>query len=233
MIVPWLSLGNAEVSDQRVDQGAEERRTLMVEEQIEARGIRDARILEAMRTVPRHRFVPDALSDQAYGDYPLPIGWEQTISQPYIVALMCDLIGAQGGERILEIGTGSGYHAAVLSRLVREVYTIEIVEPLGRRADETLRSLGYDNVHVRLGDGYRGWPEAAPFDAIVLTAAPAEVPQPLLDQLKVGGRMILPLGRHTQDLVVITRTGEGFERRSVAAVRFVPMTGEAQGDTSP
>ena len=230
LILSLLHSGGPAVQGQVGGGVLEERRAAMVKEQIERRGIHDPQILEAMRATPRHRFVPQAVQDQAYGDYPLPIGWDQTISQPYIVALMVELLQAKGGEKVLEIGTGSGYHAAVMSQLVDEVYTIEIVEPLANRAEETLRTLGYDNVHVRVGDGYRGWTEQAPFDAIVLTAAPPVVPKPLLRQLKVGGRMILPLGKGTQDLVVITRTVDGFDRRTVAAVRFVPMTGEVQGD---
>jgi len=179
--------------------------------------------------VPRHRFVPSAYQARAYTDHPLPIGRNQTISQPYIVARMTELLDLTPSSRVLEIGTGSGYHAAVLAQVAREVYTIEIVEDLGREARERLASLGYRNVHVRIGDGYRGWPEEAPFDAIILTAAPAELPQPLLDQLKVGGKMVLPQGSgEIQDLLVITRTEGSLERQRIAAVRFVPMTGEAE-----
>jgi protein-L-isoaspartate(D-aspartate) O-methyltransferase len=204
------------------------RRWAMVDEQIARRGIEERTVLEAMRRVPRHLFVPPAYEAQAYSDRPLPIGKGQTISQPYTVALMTQLLDLHRGDKVLEIGTGSGYHAAVLSQVAGEVYTIEIVESLGVAARERLRDLGYRNVHVRIGDGYRGWPEAAPFDAIVLTAAPSEIPQPLLDQLKVGGRMVLPEGRGVvQDLLLVTKTAESVERQRVAAVRFVPMTGEA------
>jgi protein-L-isoaspartate(D-aspartate) O-methyltransferase len=203
-------------------------RARMVEDQIRARGVGDERVLAAMREVPRHRFVPEAERRLAYSDQPLPIGWGQTISQPYVVALMCSLADLGPEDRVLEIGTGSGYHAAVLSRLAGEVYTIEIVAPLGRRAEETLAALGYGNVRVRIGDGYEGWPEAAPFDAVVLTAAPPEVPRPLLEQLAVGGRLVIPVGVVSQDLLVVERTAEGYRRRSVTPVRFVPMTGKAQ-----
>ncbi len=203
-------------------------RQRMVSEQIEARGIRDARVLAAMRKVPRHAFVPDDLVNRAYEDRPLPIGLDQTISQPAIVAEMTALAALGPTSRVLEIGTGSGYQAAVLAEVAGEVYTIEIVEPLARRAAETLRRLGYERIKVRAGDGYQGWPEAAPFDAIVVTAAPPEIPKPLEQQLVVGGRLVIPVGNNVQELVVVTRTETGWERRSVLPVRFVPMTGEAQ-----
>lgn len=203
-------------------------RHLMVDEQIRDRGIRDPQVLAAMETVPRHLFVPRRSRDLAYEDRPLPIGQGQTISQPYIVALMSSLLDLEPDEKVLEIGTGSAYHAAVLSRLAGEVYTIEIVEPLARRADLLLQRLGYENVYTRVGDGYRGWPEAGPFDAILLTAAPPEIPQPLLDQLAPGGVLVAPVGESYQRLQVITRTAEGFETEIGAPVRFVPMTGEAQ-----
>ncbi len=203
-------------------------RQKMVKEQITKRGIQDPRVLRAMELVPRHHFVPEALDREAHRDSPLGIGFGQTISQPYIVAFMTELLDLRGDERVLEIGTGSGYHAAVLSRVAAEVYSIEIVEELAQRADATLRALGYENIHLRIGDGYRGWPEAAPFDAIILTAAPLRIPEPLLDQLRVGGRLVLPLGGAAQDLVVLTKTPTGIERRIEAAVRFVPMTGEVQ-----
>jgi protein-L-isoaspartate(D-aspartate) O-methyltransferase len=207
----------------------EARRRAMVEQQMKGRGIRDPAVLAAMGRVPRHKFVPAAMRGLAYGDGPLPIGQGQTISQPYIVALMTELIGPKKGMRVLEIGTGSGYQAAVLAECVAEVDTIEVVPELGRSAAGLLRELGYKNVHVRVADGYEGWPEKAPFDAIVLTAAPPErVPQPLLDQLKLGGRLVAPVGRDVQDLVRITRTANGFDREVIAPVRFVPMTGKAQ-----
>jgi len=203
-------------------------RERMVETQIESRGVRDPRVLEAMRTVPRHEFVPEAWRAEAYRDSPVPIGDGQTISQPYIVALMTELLEVGPGERVLEIGTGSGYQAAVLDAMGVEVYSIEIRPALCRRAAETLKRLGYRRVHVRCGDGYGGWPEHAPFDGIVVTAAPERVPDPLLDQLAVGGHMVIPVGAFYQELKVITRTETGFEERSVIPVRFVPMTGEIE-----
>jgi protein-L-isoaspartate(D-aspartate) O-methyltransferase len=205
-----------------------ERRREMVETQIRARDVRAPRVLDAMEKVPRHLFVPELYRAQAYDDYPLPIGENQTISQPYVVALMTSLLDLKGGEKVLEIGTGSGYQAAVLAQIAGQVYSIEILAPLAERARATLAALGYSNVHVREGDGYAGWPEEAPFDAIVVTAAPPKVPQPLLDQLKVGGHLVVPVGRTFQDLLVFTRTEHGFEKRNVIPVRFVPMTGEAQ-----
>jgi len=186
-------------------------------------------VLDAMRTVPRHRFVPPALVGKAYEDRPLAIGHGQTISQPYIVAAMSEALQLRGDERVLEIGTGSGYHAAVLAQLAREVFTIEIVSELAREAAGRLRQLGIANVRVRAGDGYRGWPEAAPFDAILLAAAPERIPQPLIDQLKIGGRLVLPLGRENeQTLYRIIKTAEGIRRERLFDVRFVPMTGEAK-----
>ncbi len=206
----------------------EAQRRAMVESQIRARGVRQPEVLAAMAAVPRHLFVPEPFRAQAYEDYPLPIGASQTISQPYIVALMTELLELDGGEKVLEIGTGSGYQAAVLSRVAKEVYTIEILEPLGQQAGRLLGELGYRNVRTRVGDGYQGWPEAAPFDAIMVTAAPPEIPKPLLDQLKIGGKMVVPVGSFFQDLLVLTRTPTGFEKKNIIPVRFVPMTGEAQ-----
>lgn len=205
-------------------------RAAMVRTQLAGRDVHDRAVLAAMRRVPRHRFVPEALRSDAYADHPLRIGHEQTISQPYIVGLMTQLLQVRAGQRILEIGTGSGYQAAVLAELGVEVYTIEIVAPLGERARALLETLGYSNVHVRIGDGYQGWPEHAPFDAIILTAAPPQIPQPLLDQLAVGGRLVTPVGRAHQELVIVTRTEDGFERQPGIPVRFVPMTGRAQED---
>ncbi len=202
-------------------------RQRMVDEQLVARGISDERVLEAMRRVPRHELVPAAARDQAYADRPLSIGHGQTISQPYMVAAMTEALALAPGARVLEIGTGSGYQSAVLAAVGAEVYTIEIVAPLAERARADLERLGYA-AHVRVGDGYRGWPEAAPFDAILLTAAPDHVPQPLLAQLAEGGRMVLPLGGIEQDLVRITRTPDGLVRETLFGVRFVPMTGEAE-----
>jgi protein-L-isoaspartate(D-aspartate) O-methyltransferase len=206
-----------------------ERRERMVATQIRARGVEDDRVLEAMRRVPRHLFVPEGVRAQAYDDFPLPIGSQQTISQPYIVALMTSLLDLSGGERVLEIGTGSGYQAAVLAEIAGEVYTVEILEPLAANAQRTLGSLGYDNIRFKVGDGYAGWSEGAPFDGIVVTAAPEKIPQPLLDQLKVGGRLVIPVGNFFQDLLVLRKTASGsYEKKNVIPVRFVPMTGEAQ-----
>jgi protein-L-isoaspartate(D-aspartate) O-methyltransferase len=213
----------------RGDRGAfATERAEMVRAQIRARGLDDPRLLDALNRVPRHLFVPDDMRAGAYGDHPLPIGHQQTISQPYIVALMTDLLRLDGSEKVLEIGTGSGYQAAVLGELAREVYSIEIVAPLAEQARARLAELGYENVHVRTGDGYRGWPEQAPFDAIMLTAAPPAIPQPLIDQLAVGGVLAAPVGDVYQELVVMEKTPNGLERREVIQVRFVPMTGEAQ-----
>lgn len=207
-----------------------QKREAMVRTQIQSRGVKDPRVLEAMRTVPRHLFVPPQLVGSAYDDNPLPIGEGQTISQPYIVALMTELLETRPGDRILEIGTGSGYQAAVLSGLVREVYSIEIKEGLYRRATETLRRLGYGNVKTLAADGYFGWPGEPPFDGILITAAVDHMPPPLLAQLKDGGRMVLPLGSPwaVQELVVVTKKGETYTLRHVLGVLFVPMTGRAQ-----
>lgn len=200
-------------------------RAWMVREQIAARGITDGRVLAAMARVPRHEFVPLGRRSVAYEDGPLPIGHGQTISQPYIVAFMTAALDPKPGDRVLEIGTGSGYQAAVLSGLVAEVYSIEIVEPLAQRAEADLKRLGYGNVKVRAGDGYRGWPEAAPFDAIIVTCAPEHVPQALVDQLKVGGRMMVPVGPTdgAQELYLLRKRPGGLETRAVLPVRFVPM----------
>lgn len=200
----------------------------MVERQIRQRGITDARVLAALDEVPRHLFVPEAYRREAYEDKPLPLGWGQTIYQPYLVALTTSLLALDGDDTVLEIGTGSGYHTAVLSQLARRVYSIEIVEPIAKAARERLLRLGFDNVEVRIGDGYQGWAEHAPYDAIILTAAPPAIPKPLLQQLKVGGRMVAPVGEYFQDLLVITKTADGLEKRTVIPVRLVPMTGEVR-----
>ncbi|HHM24105.1 MAG TPA: protein-L-isoaspartate(D-aspartate) O-methyltransferase [Bacteroidetes bacterium] len=205
-----------------------ELRNRMVVEQIASRGVSDPRVLAAMRKVPRHEFVPEEYRDLAYRDTPLPIGYGQTISQPYIVAYMTEQLHIGKEDTVLEIGTGSGYQAAVLAELASEVYTIEIIPELAERAKKTLRRLGYNNVHVRIGDGYKGWPEHAPFDAIILAAAPPRVPQPLLDQLKEGGRLIAPVGEDYQELVLIRKENGEILRENLIPVRFVPMTGEAQ-----
>jgi protein-L-isoaspartate(D-aspartate) O-methyltransferase len=202
-------------------------RARMVEEQIESRGVRDARVLAAMRAVPRHEFVPEHLRERAHDDRPLRIEAGQTISQPYIVALMTELAQVKPGARVLEVGTGSGYQAAVLAELGAEVYSIEIVRELAETARERLSRLGY-RVHLRHGDGYAGWPEHAPFDAIVVTAAPPSIPPPLEAQLTPSGRLVVPVGEGYQKLTVVQRTEQGFSRRSVLPVRFVPMTGKAQ-----
>ncbi len=201
----------------------------MVTNQIAARGVRDPNVLAALRTVPRHLFVPEDVRADAYADHPVPIGEGQTISQPYIVGLMTELLEVKPGDRVLEIGTGSGYQAAVLAAMGCDVYTIEIRDALAREADQRLKSLGFKNVHVRTGDGYAGWPEAAPFAGIIVTAAPERIPQPLLEQLKVGGHMVIPVGAFYQQLKVITHRGQDdFPERDVIPVRFVPMTGEAE-----
>src|SRR5262245_12990464 len=203
-------------------------RQQMVEEQIERRGVRDPRVLAAMRTVPGQLFVPDEQRARAYDDAPLPIGDGQTISQPYIVAFMTEAARLGPGDRVLEVGTGSGYQAAVLAAIGAEVMSIEILPGLAARARTALAAAGFEKVAVRTGDGFRGWPEAAPFDAVLVTAAPDEVPPPLLAPLKVGGRLVIPVGSGTQELIRVTRTAEGFERESLLPVRFVPMTGEAR-----
>jgi len=206
-----------------------EARRRMVERQLRSRDIADARVLGAMGRVPRHRFVAREFQDEAYDDHPLPIGHGQTISQPYIVALMTQLAKPLAGCRALDIGTGSGYQAAILAELCKEVYGIEIVVPLADEARKRLADLGYKNVTVRSGDGYRGWPEHAPFDVIIVAAAPEHVPQPLVDQLAPGGRLVLPVGGYPQHLNLIEKLKDGTVRRkSVAPVMFVPMTGEAQ-----
>jgi protein-L-isoaspartate(D-aspartate) O-methyltransferase len=216
--------GSANASDETDDEVAREG---MVRAQIEARGVRDQKTLSALRRVRRHLFVPDTLRSSAYFDSPLPIGHAQTISQPYIVAFMTEALRLVGTESVLEIGTGSGYQAAVLAEIVKTVRSVEIVAPLAEEARERLARLGYTNVEVRVGDGSRGWPEAAPFDAIIVTAAAPQIPEPLKQQLRDGGRLILPLdrGEGTQELVLLTRRGELFEEQRILPVRFVPMTG--------
>ncbi|MFQ5351210.1 MAG: protein-L-isoaspartate(D-aspartate) O-methyltransferase [Thermoanaerobaculia bacterium] len=212
-------------------QGADpfaELRRQMVEQQIRRRQVRSLPVLRAMEEVPRHRFVPEPQRGSAYVDSPVPIGDGQTISQPYVVALMTELLELDGDSRVLEIGTGSGYQAAVLSRIAKEVYSIEIRAGLGEAARRQLDDLGYDNVQVRIGDGYQGWPSAAPFDGIIVTAAPERVPQPLVEQLKIGGKMVIPVGRFLQELLVVTKTEDGIQTREVAGVRFVPMIGEVE-----
>jgi len=198
-------------------------REKMVKEQIERRGVTDKAVLEAMKKVERHLFVPEDLKNAAYTDSPLPIGYRQTISQPYIVAFMTQAISPAPDDRVLEIGTGSGYQAAVLAELVKEVYTIEILEPLAESARALLEDIGYQNIRVKCGDGYKGWKEYAPFDAIVITAAPPSMPEELISQLKTGGRMIVPVGQFHQELYLITKTETGLERKALLPVVFVPM----------
>jgi protein-L-isoaspartate(D-aspartate) O-methyltransferase len=206
-----------------------EERAKMVDDTIVARGVRDPAVLAAMRRVLRHEFVPEPTRARAYEDNALPIGFGQTISQPYIVAAMTEAARVAPGKRVLEIGTGSGYQCAVLAELGADVYSIEIVEPLAQRTHALLARLGYTKLHLRIGDGYRGWPDAAPFDAIVVTAAPREVPKPLIDQLAVGGRLVIPVGENgkTQKLEVIERGPTGTTTDTLFDVEFVPMTGES------
>ncbi len=213
-------------TSERADERAE-----MVRRQIAERGVKNPAVLAAMRTVPRHWFVPDAQTSRAYQDRPLPIGWEQTISQPYIVAVMTEALRLQPGEKVLEIGTGSGYQAAILAEMTDRVFSIEIVEPLARQTIELLQKKGYDTVQVRIGDGYRGWPEEAPFDAIIVTCAPDDPPPALVEQLAVGGRMCIPVGGQLfgQELILLTKQADGtLKREHLAPVSFVPMTGEAR-----
>jgi protein-L-isoaspartate(D-aspartate) O-methyltransferase len=202
-------------------------RQRMVQEQLMPRGIREASVLAAMAKVPREEFVPADSRAASYEDGPLPIGYGQTISQPYIVAFMTEQLQPKPNDRVLEVGTGSGYQAAILAELVADVYTIEIIEPLAKNAEATLQRLGYKNVHVKVGDGYSGWPEYAPFDAIIVTCAPDKVPQPLTDQLKEGGRMIIPVGdRFAQELYLLEKKNGQLKESVTLPVRFVPMAGE-------
>jgi protein-L-isoaspartate(D-aspartate) O-methyltransferase len=227
-------VGRTEPQQSTPDWDAEGKR--MIEAQLRSRDIRNARVLDAMLRVPRHLFVPEPQRAEAYGDFPLPIGYGQTISQPYIVAFMTQALDVAPGDRVLEIGTGSGYQAAVLSVLAKEVYTIEIVPQLAERARETLSALGYRNVQVRTGNGYLGWLEHAPYDRVMVTAAPDEVPPALLQQLKIGGLMAIPVGRVTQELQILRRTATGTELLATLPVRFVPMTnkpGEEAAGTAP
>ncbi len=213
-------------SPQAEDKQWEKDAELMVQQQLKARGIDESRVLEAMRSVPRHEFVPDTHRPLAYSDRALPIGHGQTISQPYIVALMTELAQVKDQDRVLEVGTGSGYHAAVLAQLGQEVYSVEIIEELADSARQRLQRMGYANVRVRAGDGFQGWPEFAPFDAIVVTCAPPEVPEPLQEQLAPGGNLVVPVGEDWQELKVLSKKEDGtWEEESVIRVRFVPMTG--------
>lgn len=206
----------------------EAQRKAMVEAQVRQRGITQPEVLAAMTQVPRHLFVPDSQKAVAYESQPILFGPGRTIYQPYVVALMTSLLDLQRGDKVLEVGTGSGYHAAVLSRIAREVYSVEIEELVARQAAKRLEVLGYHNVQVRAGDGYQGWPDKAPFDAILLSAAPKDIPKPLLNQLRVGGKMVVPVGGFFQDLLVITKRADGLETRTVIPVRLAPMKGKAQ-----
>ncbi len=213
----------AGTSDDRLEE-----RMDMVDRQIRRRGVTDQDVLEAMERVPRHEFVPEEYRSQAYADHPLPIGYGQTISQPYIVALMTDLLELKTTDRVLEIGTGSGYQAAILAEIVAEVYTVEIVEPLAGEATERLKRLGYPNVHTLHADGYFGWEEHSPYDAIIVTCAPDHIPQPLVQQLSDGGRLVIPVGPPGgyQTLWQVTKSGEEIQKRNITGVLFVPLTGE-------
>jgi protein-L-isoaspartate(D-aspartate) O-methyltransferase len=232
LVSSLMALGCAGVSFERTPSGAQgpdAERAAMVQEQLRARDIRSARVLEVMGRVPRHLFVPEEQRGAAYGDHPLPIGYDQTISQPYIVAFMTQALDVRPTDRILEIGTGSGYQAAILGELGGQVYTIEIVAPLAERSRALLASLGYRNVHVRAGNGYLGWPEQAPFDRIMVTAAPDDVPAALVAQLKDGGLMAIPVGSASgpfQELRILRKNPKGMEMLSTLPVRFVPMTGK-------
>jgi protein-L-isoaspartate(D-aspartate) O-methyltransferase len=226
LVVTNLACGAAGPEPQRQVPDWEAERAQMVAEQLKARDISSPRVLDAMFRVPRHVFVPDVQRARAYGDFPLPIGHDQTISQPYIVAFMTQALDVGPAHRVLEIGTGSGYQAAVLATLAKEVYTIEIVPTLAERARDTLAALGYRNIEVRTGNGYLGWPEHAPYDRIMVTAAPDEVPPALVEQLKVGGLMAIPVGSVTQELRILRRTDAGTETLRTLPVRFVPMTGK-------
>jgi protein-L-isoaspartate(D-aspartate) O-methyltransferase len=226
MVLPLVAAGHCPAGSDPAADTPEGRRARMVERQIRGRDVKDERVLAAMRRVPRHLFVPDAERVNAYDDRPLPIGYDQTISQPYIVGYMTEAIQPAPADRVLEIGTGSGYQAAVLAELVREVYTIEIVEPLADRARATLEQLGYKNVRVRHGNGYLGWPDAAPFDKIIVTAAPDQLPPALVAQLAVGGVMIAPVGTGYQTLTIVRKTARGIVTERTLEVRFVPMVGK-------
>ncbi|SUZ48329.1 uncharacterized protein METZ01_LOCUS1183 [marine metagenome] len=217
-LLPIITLGFSQQTDWKIWTKK------MVREQIIRRGISNNQVIDVMQNTPRHRFVPDGVADYAYQDNALPIGKGQTISQPYIVAFMTETLDVDSTYKVLEIGTGSGYQAAVLSPLVKHVYTIEIVKMLAQRADSTLKALSYNNVTVRWGDGYKGWPEEAPFDRIIGTAAPPEIPKALIDQLKPGGKMVLPVGTNWQEIVVLTKSKSGkIQKKNVLPVRFVPM----------
>ena len=201
----------------------EEEKERMVVSQIEARGVKDKKVLEAMRNVARHMFIPENMQSYAYQDEPLPIGQGQTISQPYIVAFMTEVLQLKGDERVLEVGTGSGYQAAILAEIVKEVFTVEIIEELSRQAQKVLEKLDYENIHFKIGDGTLGWKEYAPYDAIMVTAAPAKVPKALQEQLEIHGRLVIPVGSMFQELVLVTREKKKFKKKKLLPVRFVPL----------
>lgn len=203
-------------------------RNNMVEKQIIGRGIQGSRVIEAMKKVPRHLFVPESGRKFSYSDRPLTIGYGQFISRPYIIALMTEALKLEGDERVLEIGTGSGYQSAILAEIVEEVYSIEIIADLANQAKQRLDKLGYENIHIKVADGYHGWNEFALFDDIVVTAAPDHIPLPLLEQLRVGGQMIIPVGELFQELILLTKTSEGYQEQRIIPVKFEPMTGEAE-----
>jgi len=233
LLTPASETGEPDLAEKPLDEEAEKRfadlRSQMVERQLKGRDIKDRRVLEAMGRIPRHRFVPKRLHDAAYFDRPLPIGHKQTISQPYVVALMTQLAQVGPKDRALDIGTGSGYQAAVLAELCKEVYSIEIVKPLAEDAKKRLANLGYKNLEVKHGDGYQGWKEHAPFDVIIVAAAPDHIPKPLIEQLAVGGRLVIPVGEFAQNIEVVEKLPDGKIRRwKEIPVRFVPMTGEAR-----
>jgi protein-L-isoaspartate(D-aspartate) O-methyltransferase len=222
-----IALGESGMADDAEAKEFARKREIMVKTQIESRGIKDKRVLDAMRRVERHLFTPPAYRDEAYNDTPLPIGEGQTISQPYIVALMTEVLQLDHSKKVLEIGTGSGYQAAILAEICKEVYTIEIFDTLGKRAEKTMRDIGYKNVFVRIGDGYQGWQEHSPFDAIIVTCAPTHVPEPLKDQLAEGGKMVIPVGESfTQELVLLTKKNGQLKHSRIIPVRFVPMIRE-------
>ncbi|HYU33335.1 MAG TPA: protein-L-isoaspartate(D-aspartate) O-methyltransferase [Thermoanaerobaculia bacterium] len=230
----WLALvfllGGGSTSGAE-DLWAEQRRAMV--EKLRQRSTHQSEVLQpevlaAMEKVPRHLFVPESLRAKAYADEPLSLSSDRTIYEPYVVALMTSLLDLQKSDKVLEVGTGTGYHAAVLARLAREVYSVEIVPPVASQARQRLQALGYFNVEVRIGDGYQGWAEKGPFDAILLSAAPPHIPKPLIDQLRVGGRMVVPVGGLLQDLLVITKTADGIEKRTVIPVRLTPMKGKVR-----
>jgi protein-L-isoaspartate(D-aspartate) O-methyltransferase len=225
----WLALlfvlgGNLPAGAE--DLWAAQRRAMV--ERLRQRGITNPEVLAAMEKVPRHLFVPESVRAQAYADEVLPLGSGRTVYAPHVVALMTSLLDLQKGDKVLEVGTGTGYHAAVLARLAREVYSVEIVRPVASQAAQRLQALGYHNIQIRAGDGYQGWPEKGPFDAILLAVAPPHIPKPLIDQLRVGGRMVVPVGGLLQDLLVITKTADGLEKRTVIPVKLEPMTGKVR-----